>query len=106
MRQTLNIIVTGVFLLFASMAVADTPAVQSFSAFLEKPVGTKEARSIAQANVLGIKWTCSGKRCRGKGTTGNVETACKALETRVGNIKSFIAKDQLLGARCQILPIP
>lgn len=34
------------------------------------------------------------------------EEACKALETRVGNTKSFIAKDQLLGARCQVLPVP
>ena len=106
MRQTLNVIVTGIFLLLTSIAVADTPAVQSFSAFLEKPVGVKNARSVAQAHILGINWTCSGKRCRGKGTTSNVEAACKALETRVGNITSFIAKDQLLGARCQILPIP
>ncbi|MCE9524324.1 MAG: hypothetical protein K8S25_18035 [Alphaproteobacteria bacterium] len=106
MRQTLNMFATGIFLLLPSTAVADTPAVQSFSAFLENPVGIKEARSVDQANVLGIKWTCAAKRCRGKGTTGNVEAACKALETRVGNIKSFIAKDQLLGARCQVLPVP
>ena len=106
MSQPLTIIVTGIFLLLTSVAVAGKPEVHSFSAVLEKPVGVKDAVYVSKSPVLGINWKCSGSRCRGKGTTSNVEEACKALETRVGSTKSFIAKDQLLGARCQVLPVP
>jgi len=75
-----------VLMLLASTATAETTAANSFSATLEHRLAKADTLQLGD-----IKWSCNGQRCRGRGTSSDVEASCRALATRLGPVKTFIA---------------
>jgi len=96
MTSTARTLAGGMMLaLLATPAVAANPPPATFSATLVK------APKKPQIMQLGdIQWSCTGTRCRGHGTTGDVEAACRDLAAHTGGVKTFIASGRIL-ANCR-----
>ena len=74
----------------AGVANAST---DSFSAVLEHQRAKPQTLDLG-----GIKWSCTGTRCRGRGTSSDVEADCRDLARHMGPVKTFIARGRILRA--------